>query len=162
MPGADVAWGRGADRARYRRLFLLDAALLVVVAFLSSALTLDWDRMKGTRDHDEMVDDITRCSMTLGQPGATFGAAFIADPGTPGTNRLLVSGVPAGVQGVTVELLHLYTGGSPLSSAADPGRRRLGGRGPVLPFTGDWTVTALVRVDTFTEARGTCDFTIAP
>ena len=48
--------------------------------------------------------------------------------------------MPAGVQGVTVELLHLYTGGSPLSRAADPGAARLGRATAVLPFTGDWTV----------------------
>lgn len=159
------AWGRrglghGADRGRYRRLFLLDAALLVGVAFLSSALTLVGPH-EGHADHGGMVMTSPRCSMTLGQPGATFGAAFIADPGTPGENRLLVSGVPAGVQGVTVELLHLYTGGSPISVAlAQEGTGWAGET--VLPFTGDWTVTALVRVDTFTEARGTCDITIAP
>ena len=31
-----------------------------------------------------------------------------------------------------------------------------------LPFIGDWTLTALVRVDTFTDARGSCELTIAP
>ena len=87
--------GRGADRSRYRRLFLLDAALLVVVAFLSSALTLVGPH-EGHADHDGMVMTSPRCSMTLGQPGATFGAAFIADPGTAGPNRLLMSGVPPG------------------------------------------------------------------
>ena len=99
--------------------------------------------------------------MTLGQPGSTSGAAFIADPGTPGTNALLVSGVPAGVQGVTVELLHLYTGGSPISVPLTQDQRGWVGTA-ALPFTGDWTVTALVRIDTFTEARGSCDITIEP
>jgi copper transport protein len=152
--------GRGADRGRYRRLFLLDATLLVVVALLSSALTLVGPH-QGHAGHEGHIVTSPRCSMTLGQPGSTFGAAFIADPGTPGTNALLVSGVPAGVQGVAVELLHQFTGGSPISVPLSQGPRGWVGSA-VLPFTGDWIVTALVRVDTFTEARGTCDITIAP
>ena len=149
-----------ASRRRYKRLFLLDTALLIVVATLSSALTLVGPH-QGHAGHEGHIVTSPRCSMTLGHPGATFGAAFIADPGTAGPNRLLVSGVPASVQGVTVELLHLYTGGSPVSVAlAQEGAGWAGET--VLPFTGDWTVTALVRVDTFTEARGTCDITIAP
>jgi len=159
------AWGRrglghGARRGRYRRLFLLDTALLVVVVFLSAALTLVGPH-QGHTGHEGHVLTSPRCSMTLGQTGSTFGAAVIADPGTPGSNTLLVSGVPAGLQGVTVELLHLYTGGSPITVPLVQDQRGWVGEA-ALPFTGDWTVTALVRVDTFTEARGTCDITIAP
>ena len=149
-----------ASRRRYRRLFLLDASLLIVVAFLSSALTLVGPHV-GHADHAGHIITSPRCSMTLGQTGTTFGAAFIADPGTPGTNTVLVSGVPAGMQGVTVELLHQFTGGSPITVPLSQDPRGWSGSA-VLPFTGDWTVTALVRVDTFTEARGTCDITIAP
>jgi copper transport protein len=149
-----------ASRARYRRLFLLDTALLIVVAFLSSALTLVGPHV-GHADHEGHVITSPRCSMTLGQGSTAFGAAFIADPGTPGTNQLLVSGVPAGVQGVTVELLHQFTNGSPISVTLTTSHHGWAGSA-ALPFTGDWTVTVFVRVDTFTEARGTCDFTVAP
>jgi copper transport protein len=158
------AYGRrglaSASRARYRRLFLLDTALLVVVALLSSALTLVGPH-EGHADHADHVITSPRCSMTLGQGSTEFGAAFIVDPGTPGTNQLLVSGVPAGVQGVTVELLHQYTNGSPISVPLESSHHVWAGSA-ALPFTGDWTVTAFVRVDTFTEARGTCDFTVTP
>ncbi len=60
-----------------------------------------------------------------------------------------------------MELLHLYTGGSPLSVPLTESHHGWAGEA-ALPFTGDWTVTVLVRVDTFTESRGTCDLAIAP
>jgi putative copper export protein len=158
------AFGRrdlgSASRARYRRLFLLDTALLIVVAFLSSALTLVGPH-EGHADHGDHAVTSPRCSMTLGQGSSAFGAAFIADPGTSGTNELLVSGLPAGVQGVTLELLHTYAGGSPIAVPLTQDPRGWVGTS-ALPFTGAWTVTTLVRVDTFTEASGTCDITIAP
>ncbi len=158
------AFGRrglaAAGRGRYRRLFLLDTALLIVVAFLSSALTLVGPH-QGHAGHEGHVITSPRCAMTLGQPGATFGAAVIADPGTPGTNELLVSGVPSGVQGVSLELSHQYTGSSAIDVQLTADARGWVGS-TALPFTGDWTATALVRVDTFTEARGSCDITIAP
>ena len=69
--------------------------------------------------------------------------------------------MPSSVQGVSLELSHQYTGGAAIDVPliADP-RGWVGST--ALPFTGDWTATALVRVDTFTEARGSCDLTIAP
>ncbi len=159
------AWGRrglsrGTDRGRYRRLFLLDSTLLVVVVMLSSALTLVGPHQghAGHEGHDLMSP---RCSMTVGQAPTTFGAAVVADPGRPGTNQLLVAGVPAGMQGVSLELAHRYTGGVSISLPLTAGERGWSGSA-ALPFTGDWTVTAVVRVDTFTEARGSCDISIAP
>jgi hypothetical protein len=31
-----------------------------------------------------------------------------------------------------------------------------------MPFTGAWTATVQIRVDTFTQASGSCDLTILP
>jgi len=158
------AYGRrglaAAGRVRYRRLFLLDATLLIVVAMLSSALTLVGPH-QGHAGHEGHVITSPRCSMTLTTTTASFGAAFVATPGQPGTNRVLVSGVPSTAQGVTVELLHPYAGEVPISVVLTQGSAGWSGSTP-LPFTGTWTATALVRVDTFTEARGSCDFTVAP
>lgn len=149
-----------ASRDRYRRLFLLDTALLIVVAMLSSALTLVGPH-QGHAGHEGHVVTSPRCVMTLTTPATSFGAAFIASPGQPGTNEVLVSGVPATVQGVSVELTHPYAGDVPISVALTQGTAGWTGS-TALPFTGTWTATALVRVDTFTEARGSCDFTVTP
>ncbi len=160
------AFGRrglgSASRGRYRRLFLLDACLLVVVAFLSSALTLVGPHV-GHADHEPTDDGDV--------------AALQHDPGpgehhvrVPRSSRIRVHRaptscwsrvLPAGMQGVTAELLHQFTGGSPVSVTLAEDQRGWAGS-VVLPFTGDWTVTAFVRVDTFTEARGTCEFTVSP
>lgn len=150
-----------APRRTYQRLFLMDSSLLVVVAMLSSGLTLVGPHV-GHADHDGMsMGGAPRCSMTLGQGSSAFGAAVIADPGTPGQNAILVSGVPSGVLSVTAELSHLYTGGATIDVTLVEGATGWSGSA-VLPFTGDWTARVLVRVDTFTEARGDCDLTIAP
>ncbi len=158
------AWGRRklptGDRRHYRRLFLTDAALLVVVALLSSALTLVGPH-EGHAGHEGHVLTSPRCSMVVGQGDGAFGAAFVVDPGTAGSNDVLVSGVPATVQGVSVELLHPYADGSPVSVPLTASHHGWEGTA-VLPFTGRWTVTALVRVDTFTEARGSCAFDVTP
>ncbi len=92
------AWGRrglghGADRGRYRQLFLLDSGLLVAVAFLSSALTLVGPH-QGHAGHDDHMIGSPRCSMTVGQGNGAFGAAFVADPGTPGSNQAAGVGYP--------------------------------------------------------------------
>ena len=85
----------------------------------------------------------------------------MATPGRPGTNEASISGIPDGVRGVTLELSHPFAGGAAI--AVPLAQADTGWTGEVaLPFTGDWEVTALVRVDSFTQARGTCAFTVAP
>jgi len=159
------AWGRRRlartpERRIYRRLFLIDSVLLVAVALISSALTLVGPH-QGHAGHEGHVMASPRCSMTLGQGDASFGAAVIASPGTPGPTEVLVAGVPAGVVDVAAELTHAYTQGAPVDVTLTQGDRGWSGSA-VMPFTGDWTATVLVRVDTFTEARGSCVLTIAP
>jgi methionine-rich copper-binding protein CopC len=159
------AWGRRRlartpERRIYRRLFLVDSVLLVTVALISSALTLVGPH-EGHAGHEGHVLTSPRCSMSLGQGSDAFGAAVVAEPGTPGPNGILVAGVPAGVVDVSAELVHAFTQGAPVDVALTLGDRGWSGSA-VMPFTGDWTSTVLVRVDTFTEVRGSCDLTIAP
>ena len=78
-------WGRRAltrrpDRGRYKRLFLVDTLLLVVVVMLSSALTLVGPH-GGHSDHGAHPIGSPRCSMTVGEGADSFGAAFVAAPG---------------------------------------------------------------------------------
>ena len=147
---------REAGRRHYRRLFLLDAGLLVVVAALSSALTLVGPHQDHA-GHDEHELGSPRCAMSVGDVGTTF----VADPGVPGTNELTVTGPDPDVQGVTVQLEHPYAEGAAIEVPLTSSHHGWTGSA-ALPFTGTWTVTVQVRVDTFTEASGSCQFTVAP
>jgi len=145
-----------AGRGRYRRLFLTDAGLLVIVAALSSALTLVGPH-QGHAGHEGHEVGAPRCAMAVGDVGTTV----VAEPGTPGTNTLLVTGPDATVQGVTLSLQHPYAQGAAIEVPLTLGQRGWEGS-TALPFTGVWTATVAVRVDTFTETSGSCDLTIAP
>jgi hypothetical protein len=146
----------GGGRRHYRRLFLLDACLLVVAAGLSSALTLVGPH--GTHDdHDAHQVGSPRCAMVVGDTGTTV----VADPGIPGVNTLTVTGPAATVQGVTVDLAHPYAEGAALEVPLASSHHGWTGTA-AMPFTGVWTATVQVRVDTFTEAAGSCELTIAP
>jgi hypothetical protein len=147
---------REAGRRHYRRLFLLDGGLLVVVAALSSALTLVGPHQDHA-GHDEHELASPRCAMSVGDVGTTF----VADPGVPGTNELTVTGPDPDVQGVTVQLEHPYAEGAAIEVPLTSSHHGWTGSA-ALPFTGTWTVTVQVRVDTFTEASGSCQFTVAP
>ncbi|MET0772914.1 MAG: copper resistance protein CopC [Candidatus Limnocylindrales bacterium] len=146
----------GAGRRHYRRLFLLDACLLVVVAALSSALTLVGPHGTHAVHGDHQVGS-PRCAMAVGETGITV----VADPGTPGTNTLTVTGPAATVEGVTLELEHPYAEGAALEVPLTSSHHGWTGAA-AMPFTGTWTATVRIRVDTFTEASGSCDLTIAP
>jgi copper transport protein len=148
--------GHGAGRARYRRLFLLDASLLIAVVALSSALTLVGPHT-GHTGHADHEAGSPRCAVPIGDIGATF----VADPGTPGTNTLTVTGPDPGVEGVTVSLVHPYAEGAAIEVPLASEHHGWTGSA-ALPFTGDWTVDIAVRLDTFTRATGSCVFTIAP
>jgi hypothetical protein len=147
---------RDADRGRYRRLFLTDAGLLIVVAALSSALTLVGPH-QAHADHGGHDVASPRCAMSVGDVGTTF----VADPGTPGINGLTVTGPDPSVDGVSVSLEHPYAAGAAIEAPLASSHHGWTGSA-ALPFTGTWTVTVAVRVDTFTEVRGTCQITIAP
>lgn len=148
---------REASRGRYRRLFLTDAAILMIVAFISSALTLVGPH-QGHAGHEGGHGVASpRCATAVGDIGTTV----VVDAGTPGTNTLTVTGPPDGAPGVTVSLVHPYAEGAAIDVQLASGPH--GWTGSVaLPFTGTWTATVAVRVDTFTEATGSCELTIAP
>jgi putative copper export protein len=146
----------GASRRRYRRLFLLDGLLLVVVAGLSSALTLVGPQ--GSHDdHGGHQFGSPRCAMSVEGSGVTV----VADPGTPGANTLIVTGPAATVQGVTLRLAHPYAEGAALEVPLTSSHHGWTGTA-AMPFTGAWTATVQIRVDTFTQASGSCDLTILP
>lgn len=155
------AWGRrgltqGLDRSRYQRLFLLDGLLLVGVAAASSALTLVGPH-QGHTGHGGHPVGAARCAIVMG----TTGAAVVLDPGVPGSNTITVSGPPASSRGVTAALAHPFAGGA--STEVELVETDGAWAGQVaLSFTGDWTVTVSVRVDAFTEQRGSCTLVIAP
>jgi hypothetical protein len=145
-----------AGRGRYRRLFLSDAGILVLVAALSSALTLVGPH-QGHEGHEGHETGSPRCAMAVGDIGTTV----VADPGTPGTNTLLVTGPDASVQGVSVSLTHPYAEGAAIAVPLTSSHHGWEGSA-VLPFTGVWTATVALRLDTFTQASGSCELTIAP
>ncbi len=147
---------RESGRRRYQRLFLTDALLLVVVAALSSALTLVGPH-QGHAGHDGHDVGAPRCSMTLGSTGA----AVVADPGRAGGNRVSVTGPASTVEAVGLALEHPFGGGASTDVTLRWDAGAWTGEA-VLPFTGDWTATVIVRVDTFTEQQGTCAIRIAP
>lgn len=146
-------WGRrtlmsAAPRPRYSRLFALDAAILVVVALLSGALTMVTPHA-GHAGHDMSVRD--RCVMDI----AGSSASAIVSPAKVGENDLLVGGVGADVQAVTAALAHPLAQGAsievPLRRAEDMWQGST-----VLPFEGTWTLTVEVRETTFTTTQGSC------
>jgi hypothetical protein len=144
---------REPRRERFRWLFGLDAALLVAVAVLSSALTLVPPH-EGHAEHNGHSGS-ARCVLTVGD--ASLG--LIATPGTTGENQVAVSGVADGALGVTVEFESHHTAGAPLEVELTVDGGEWQGTA-ALPFSGSYQVTVVVRVDTFTEARGTCDLEI--
>lgn len=148
--------GRGASRSRFQRLFLLDAALLVVVAGLSSALTLVGPH-QGHAGHEGHQMGAPRCTVTL----PSGGAAFVADPGTPGTNEVEVVGLPPDMRGVSLRLQHPFAGGASTDVELAASEGSWVGRA-ALPFTGDWTATVVVRVDSFTQQEASCTFQVLP
>jgi hypothetical protein len=86
--------------------------------------------------------------------------ALIASPATTGPNTLSLTGIHEGVQGVSLELEHSSSPGAPLEVAMTSSGHEWHGTA-VLPLAGRWDVTALVRVDTFTEERGSCPLEIS-
>ena len=85
---------------------------------------------------------------------------MVADPGTPGSNTLTVTGPAATVQGVSC-CSRIPRGGAALEVPLTSSHHGWTGTA-AMPFTGTWTATVLIRVDTFTQASGSCDLTIAP
>ncbi len=146
----------GAQRSRYRRLFLLDALMLVVVAALSAALTLVGPH-QGHAGHGGHDTRSPRCALTL----PSGGAAVVLDPGRPGTNAVSVTGPAATVREVRVSLAHPFAGGAATQVTLTPTGGAWTGSA-VLPFTGDWQATLAVRVDAFTEGQGQCRIRVSP
>jgi len=140
---------REPRRERFRWLFGLDAGLLVGVAVLSSMLTT----VSPDVTHDTHGSHATsaRCALNVGEQGV----ALIATPGAAGENELSVSGVADGALGVTVELESHHTSGAPLDVELAEANGTWQGTA-ALPFAGPYQATIVVRVDTFTEARGSC------
>jgi hypothetical protein len=147
--------GGAADRRRLTRLFLVDAGILVAIAVLSSMLTLSSPHV-GHPDHGAHPGE-ARCAATAGDRSVSV----IATPGRVGTNGVLVGGLPADLPGVTLGWVHDLTEGGALTMEAAPEAAGWTASG-VLPLAGAWEVTVVVRVDTFTEERGSCAMTVAP
>lgn len=146
----------GARRHAYQRLFLLDASLLVVVAGLSSALTLVGPH-QGHAGHQGHAAGEPRCAVTL----PSGGAAIVLDPGRPGSNGITVTGPAPTARGVGVSLRHPFAGGASTDVTLAPADGAWAGS-VALPFTGDWRATILVRVDSFTEQRASCTLRVSP
>ena len=144
--------GREPERRRYQRLFMLDSALLVGVVVLSAGLSLVGPH-EGHAGHVASA----RCAATVGEASA----AVVLSPGRAGPNGALVSGVAHTVEGVTLDLAHERTGEAPLQVPLGHAADGWAGTA-VLPLAGEWQATVVVRVDTFTEARGSCTLTVTP
>jgi len=156
------AWGRGhlggaLDRRRLRRLFALDASLFVTIAILSATLTLTSPHTghAGHAGHDTTGD--SSCSTVVGATSV----AVIATPGRVGSNDILVGGVPADIRSVTLSFRHELTQGGALTMTASPESDVWRASG-ALPLEGSWEATIALRLDTFTEERGTCHIVIEP
>lgn len=146
----------GAGRSRYRRLFLTDGLLLIVVAGLSAALTLVGPH-EGAAGHDGHDRRAPRCALSL----SSGGAAVVLDPGRPGTNAVGVTGPATDVREVRLSLAHEFAGGAATEVTLEPTDGTWTGS-VVLPFTGDWTATLAVRLDAFTEQQGSCTIPVSP
>lgn len=143
----------GAQRSRYRRLFLFDAFLLVAVAALSAALTL----VGPHQDHAGHDTRSPRCA--LGLPSG--GAAVVLDPGRPGTNAVKVTGPSPSVREVRLSFAHPFAGGATTEVPLTVADGSWVGEA-ALSFTGDWQATVIVRVDSFTEQQGSCSIQVSP
>jgi putative copper export protein len=141
------------DRRQLTRLFLVDAAVLVGVAVLSSLLTLTSPHT-GHAGHEAGGD--SRCVATVGDRSVSV----IATPGQVGTNEILVGGVPADVLSVTLQWVHDLTQGGAITMATAPAASTWTAAG-ALPLAGPWEVSVDVRIDTFTLETGSCTLTIA-
>ncbi|MFN8620407.1 MAG: copper resistance protein CopC [Chloroflexota bacterium] len=156
------AWGRRhlrgpAERSRLRRLFLVDTALLLLIAGLSAALTVNSPHVGHAGHAAHLQADAARCATTVGDNSVSL----VLRPGRIGTNVAVLGGVAAGVQGVSVDFSHALTDGGAISMPAQPLPDVWQGTA-VLPLPGDWSATIRVRVDTFTEQTGMCTVTVAP
>jgi hypothetical protein len=108
-------------------------------------------------DHGDHQVGSPRCATSLGDTGTTI----VADPGTPGTNTLTVTGPDPSVQGVTLALEHPYAEGAAIEVPLTSSHHGWVGTA-AMPFTGAWSATVRVRVDTFSEVSGGCGLTISP
>ncbi|MFO1540807.1 MAG: copper resistance protein CopC [Chloroflexota bacterium] len=134
-------------RGRFRRLFAVDLVLLVAVVTASAGLNVD-DPHGGHR-----MGGPARCTLRAGD----LALSLVVSPGGPGSSTLVVGGAPADARSVRLALTHPATGGAPL--VADATARTAGDGWEavlVLPLAGAWEAEVVVRVDTFTEVRGTC------
>ena len=136
------------------RLFLVDAAILVGVAVLSSMLTLTSPHV-GHAVHEPRGD--SRCVATVGDRSVSV----VATPGRVGSNEVLVGGVPTEALSVTLGWVHPLTEGAAITMAASVSGSTWTASG-ALPLEGAWDASVDVRVDTFTQESGSCTVTIGP
>jgi copper transport protein len=153
------AWGRRRltrepRRDRFTRLFAVDATLLLAVATLSSMLTLDSPDPDHAA-HGTAASD--RCATALGETPVSV----IVSPGRTGDNLVRVDGLESGMQGLSLGFRHQRTAGASLTTEATEAAEAWQASA-VLPLEGPWEVTVTVRVDAFSEERGTCTIGMAP
>ena len=144
--------GDGAPRRFLRRLFAVDAALLVAIAGLSAALTLGAPH-QGHLGHE----GYGRCGL-----GAPLGSVRLTmNPGRLGANLVQVTGAPT-VEAARLRLVPPDGGGAlevPLERSSAAGAWQ---GSAVLPRTGAWRVTLVLQIDRFSEQRGDCALDLAP
>ena len=147
---------RGSPARRtLRRVFALDATLLVGVVALSSMLTLSGPHEGHAGHAGHLPMGSARCSTEVGPASVSV----VLAPAQPGSNELRLIGLPATVLGVDIELSHALSAGAPMTVRAGRSADAWVAE-PVLPLAGVWQATVAARLDRFTEARGTCDLTV--
>jgi copper transport protein len=147
---------RSPERRRYRLLFGVDAGLLVGVAVLSAMLTTTGSH-QGHAGHGGDTPP-SRCALMIDDGSV----ALVATPGRVGSNELTVSGVAHDALGVRLELQHQLTGEAAIDVELAQGDHGTWSSTGALPFEGSWDATVVIRVDSFTEERGSCVFGISP
>ena len=147
---------RGSPARRtLRRVFALDATLLVGVVALSSMLTLSGPHEGHAGHAGHLPMGSARCSTEVGPASVSV----VLAPAQPGSNELRLIGLPATVLSVDIELSHALSAGAPMTVRAGRSADAWVAE-PVLPLAGVWQATVAARLDRFTEARGTCDLTV--
>lgn len=141
---------RGSDLSRgsLTRLFALDSGILVGVVALSAALTLG-------SPHQGHVGYAGSCRAEVGTTLATVKLS----PGRIGENLVLVTGLGTALSAQMEFTSHLNSGqlSVPLSRPSGAWQGRA-----IIPTVGEWRATVVLRIDQFTESRGSCILTISP
>ncbi len=146
---------RGAPtRSTMRRVFVVDAVLLPLIVVASAGLTLLGPR-EGRGVADRGGGAVASC--TIDAEPLTL--SLLASPGIAGRNELRLEGIPPSALEVGIDMAHPATSGAVISMTAQP-EEDAWVADVVLPLAGTWDATAAVRLDRFTQVRGTCPISL--